>query len=34
MELWNQKIDLGTKMEESGQFDLNFIYNNIYNIPP
>lgn len=34
VELWNQKVDLGIKMEESGQFSMNFIYDHIYEISP
>ena len=34
IELWNQKIDLGTKMEQSKHFSLQFIYKNIYDINP
>ena len=32
MQLWSQKIQLGVKMQESGHFDMNFIYNNVYKI--
>lgn len=32
IELWNQKVDLGTKMQQSKQFSLQFIFKNIYDI--
>lgn len=34
IELWNQKIDLGARMEQSKHFSLEFIYKNIYEINP
>ncbi len=32
LQLWSQKIQLATKMQQSGHFDLNFIYDNVYKI--
>ena len=32
MELWDKKVDVATKMEESKHFSLQYIYKNIYDI--
>ncbi len=32
IQLWTQKIQLAMKMQESGHFDMNFIYDHVYKI--